>query len=500
MEKEDSSWSWENQQYYHAHLMNSFPAAGKNGLPLYLHESEKNAYTIDSAYFNFDFSTGEITTLKTKQCVCSGGGIHIGIDFSTVSYDVEYQENAEYYGVHYEQNKNILHFIPYKVIKSKFYFLGFLHRDMNGANLCLIPHTLNGKYFFHPKRMGRKTASFICRPVNGVTIKPTIDWKERKLIFNTESLLILTENGYFTVENSNDIYEVPFSNSAYNFLVGSNEGLYFLPASDFISATQSYSNSDIFYFGYIYEASKGFELTFEVNECKTLSVLGDSISTFSGYIPENVPDKNIFYPGVNTGVTNVHKMWWQIVCDTLGYKRNYINAYGGSRVTDTNGLPTAVERSTFLDNGTDPDIIIIYIGINDFNGGVEIGDYEGNGAIPDNLTQFSANYAKILYNVHKKYKLAKVYCMTLPPCQLTLEEIDFPECNQKGVYQYEFNEVIRKIAKAYNCGIIEGESCGITLYNGKETISDYRPSDGWFLHPNDIGQRMIAEEVIKTIS
>ncbi len=367
------------------------------------------------------------------------------------------------------------------------------------ARAAIISHESNNDIHTY----GRRQAGLIIRAADGAYVAPRIDWTGKKLVFdNIDGLLICTSNGYTSVSGASGSYEVPFSSTTpYGFLVGSASGLKFISATDFTSSANWEKDDQAYFFGWLNTTFRGYDFTFEVKEQKTLSVIGDSISTFAGYIPEDVPAPNIYYHGNNAGVNNVHKMWWQIVCDKLGFKRNTINAYGGSRVTNTNALgeaTTGVSRATALDNGADPDIIIAYIGINDFNGGVTIGDYTGNGVIPDDTTEFATAYARMLYNIRKKYKLAKVYCMTLPACQFTLDEIDYPECNSAGTYQYEFNEVIRKIARAYNCSVIEGEACGITVYNGDLTMDDIK-DDGWFLHPNSVGQQMIAEAVINAL-
>lgn len=367
------------------------------------------------------------------------------------------------------------------------------------ARAAIISHESNKDIHTY----GRRQAGLIVRASAGAYAVPRIDWTGKRLIFdNSDGLLICTSNGYTSVSGASGSYEVPFvADNPYNFLVGSASGLKFISASEFTNSANWELDDQQYYFGWLNTTFKGYDFTFEVKEQKTLSVIGDSISTFAGYIPEDVPAERIYYDGTNAGVTTIHKMWWQIVCDKLGYERNTINAYGGSRVTNTNALgeaTTGVSRATALDNGADPDIIIAYIGINDFNGGVALGDYVGKGVIPEDMTQFGAAYAKMLHNIQDKYKQAKIYCMTLPAAGANTADLGYPEANSAGLYQSEFNERIRAIARAFNCGIIEGESCGITAQNADVVMDDIK-DDGWFLHPNAIGQQMIAEAVIRAL-
>ncbi len=349
---------------------------------------------------------------------------------------------------------------------------------------------------------GRRQAGLVIRAADGAYVAPRIDWTGGRLVFdNIDGLLICTSNGYTSVSGASGSYEVPFvSSNAYNFLVGSASGLKLIPAEEFIDSSNWEMDDQHYYFGWLNTTFRGYDFTFEVREQKTLSVLGDSISTFAGYIREDVPAERIYYHGDNAGVTNVHKMWWQIACDRLGYERNCINAYGGLRVTDTLSDPNnGMTRAEVLDNGTEPDIIIVYLGVNDFNGAVQLGLYEGRGAIPVSVNEFSTAYARMLSDIQSRYKLAKIYCMTLPPSGVNTADLGTPEINAAGLSQREFNERIRLIARAFNCGIIEGEACGITVHNGDVTMDDYKADTGWFLHPNDVGQQMIAEAVIRAL-
>lgn len=351
------------------------------------------------------------------------------------------------------------------------------------------------------REYGRKQAGLIVRGSNATTAVPRIDWTGKKLVFdNIDGLLICTSNGYTSVSGTSGSYEVSFSETTpYGFLVGSASGLKFISATDFTSAANWEKSDQLYYFGWLNTTFKAYDFTFDVQEQKTLSVIGDSISTFTGFVPSDVPAANIYYKGTNAGVTNVHKMWWQIACDKLGYARNTINAYGGLRVTGTNSATVnGMTRASALDNGTDPDIIIVYMGVNDFNGGVALGDYVGKGVVPEDTTQFGTAYAKMLHNIQSKYKLAKVYCMTLPATGANTADLGYPEANSAGLYQSEFNERIRAIARAFNCGIIEGEACGITAQNADVVMDDIK-DDGWFLHPNSVGQQMIAEAVIRAL-
>ena len=68
-----------------------------------------------------------------------------------------------------------------------------------------------------------------------------------------------------------------------------------------------------------------------------LSILGDSISTFDGYIPT---DYNIFYPG-SGDISTVEKTWWWQVMNSTGMELNANASSSNTTITgdslDTTG-------------------------------------------------------------------------------------------------------------------------------------------------------------------
>ena len=104
---------------------------------------------------------------------------------------------------------------------------------------------------------------------------------------------------------------------------------------------------------------------------KRVSILGDSISTFSGYL---TPSSNAtFYPSGNNSpacdVDSVDDTWWKIVIDKTGMVLGANNAYSGR--TLINSATTANVQA--LGANGDPDIILVYLGTNDANQQVTLG-------------------------------------------------------------------------------------------------------------------------------
>ena len=226
---------------------------------------------------------------------------------------------------------------------------------------------------------------------------------------------------------------------------------------------------------------------------KTLSILGDSISTFAGYIPSGNAN---YYTGSNCGVTSVNDTWWKKLMDALGMTLNLNQSWSGSRVTTTNGETSAGCMTRCQTLGTNPDVIIVYMGINDFNNEVGLGTYDGNGTFPTETTTFREAYAILLNKLMTAYPLAEIWCATLPPCEKN-GGIGAPEKNGNSVLLDDFNKAIRNLAQVFNAKILENAQCGLYYHNMSTYMGDWNSSASTALHPNASGHSLIANWAIR---
>ena len=218
---------------------------------------------------------------------------------------------------------------------------------------------------------------------------------------------------------------------------------------------------------------------------KTVSILGDSISTFAGYIPS---ENAVFYTGSNCGVSTVNDTWWKKLIDSLGATLLLNNSWSGSRVTTTGGTDAAAcNRCENL--GNSPDVIIAYIGINDFNNEVALGTYNGSGDFPTSTTTFREAYAIMLKKMLAKYKTSEVWVCTLPYCERN-GDLTFPEKNANSILLDDFNDAIRELANLFGVKVLEHAKCGMNYFNMSEYMGDY--SSGAGLHPNAAGHALLA--------
>lgn len=231
---------------------------------------------------------------------------------------------------------------------------------------------------------------------------------------------------------------------------------------------------------------------------KKISIIGDSISTYNGYNPSGYATH---YPRSN--IDSVEKTWWYSLCEETGAELLVNASWSGSYVTGdststSNAIASCSDKriSDIAKDGKTPDIVLCYIGINDFGQNVhrELGEYTGITKIPENGTieTLSEAYGLMLYKILSTYPNARVYACSLLETNYTNwdtgENGVFPTINNNGVSVSTFNERIETIAKNLGAGFIDLHSCGITYWN----LSTYT-HDG--LHPNMAGAKLIKNQI-----
>ncbi|MCL5457627.1 SGNH/GDSL hydrolase family protein [Loigolactobacillus coryniformis] len=224
-----------------------------------------------------------------------------------------------------------------------------------------------------------------------------------------------------------------------------------------------------------------------VSPAKNISILGDSISTFSGYIPSG---NAAFYP--NTFINNVDQTWWKYVINKNSLSLLLNNSWSGSRVTNTRteeqaGYYRALHMSK---DSISPDILIIYLGINDFNNNVKLGDYENDldTDFPTDGSTFKNAYAMMLDNATKTYPDCKIFTCTLPfsDSQKTGKVV---HRNGNNDTLWDFNNAIRDISNQFGTTIIDLAQTGFNRNNAAQVLGD------GVLHPNETGMQLLAKKV-----
>lgn len=200
----------------------------------------------------------------------------------------------------------------------------------------------------------------------------------------------------------------------------------------------------------------------------TLAVLGDSYSTFAGFIPE---DNACWYNSPadhkRTDVTKVEQTWWWQVANEGGYKLGAIESYSGATVCNTGYRDEDYSDRSFVTrciNLGNPDIILICGATNDSWANAPIGDYKYANWKRVDLYFFRPAMAKMLNDIKLHYPNVEVYFI------LNTE------------LKKEINESVLEVCKHYDVPVIE--------------LVDIDKKSS---HPSVKGMKAIAQQVLKFI-
>lgn len=227
-----------------------------------------------------------------------------------------------------------------------------------------------------------------------------------------------------------------------------------------------------------------------------LSILGDSISTFDGWIPEGY----FCYFPMDGDVSDVEQTWWKMVLDDTGMElcvngsSSGCTCIGDSSVIDNVQYGCSEGRVGDLigDNGSFPDVIIVYMGTNDLLKSVPLGDNDGTRAVEEGMIEnFSDAYCMILDKLIACYPNAEILCCNLPPMGDWGPESGptfVPFVNGLELTSEDYGKQIEIIAATKGCRVIDLRNCGITMENMENYVTDG-------IHMNPEGMKLVKNAV-----
>ena len=167
------------------------------------------------------------------------------------------------------------------------------------------------------------------------------------------------------------------------------------------------------------------------------SVLGDSYSTFEGYVDPDSNDVWTFYDRI--GVTEVEQMWWHQMSQAMGWTLERNNSFSGSLICNMNysnyyGPHSFLRRMDDLGN---PDVIMVFGGTNDMWDQAPMGEYIYDHWTEEQLCTFRPALACLFDGLLRLYPDAKVYFMA------------------DGILGDEFMESVHTIADYYEVSCID---------------------------------------------
>ena len=213
----------------------------------------------------------------------------------------------------------------------------------------------------------------------------------------------------------------------------------------------------------------------KTKEPTRFSILGDSYSTFEGYVDPDT--NNVWEHYADIGVTGVEQMWWKQVADSTGWLLDRNNSFSGALICNYagfNGADYYVPNSFLhrMNNLGNPDVIFILGGTNDVWQDAPFGDFVYADWTEEQLCSFRPALACLLDNVKRQYPKAKLYfLLETSPCPGGISE----------------ETRLNLVESAHR----------ITQHYGVECIDLDIHKDWW--HPDAQGQEDIARQVLEVL-
>ena len=219
---------------------------------------------------------------------------------------------------------------------------------------------------------------------------------------------------------------------------------------------------------------------------KTISVIGDSISSYDPSVYSNSIYDAYCYSnrsgatnpdGDASGVYNIDAsgMWWSVVASGASMNINTIAAWWGSTLVNpsASGIGNSGNSSERIGAVSGSDVIMVLIGTNDANYGVDV-------------SNFQTQYTEMLNSLKTTNPDSKIIALTL-----IAEGDDGGTANMA-----KYNSAIIAAANAAGVDYIDLASCGITA-DSMKTGGKYEGNEQ--IHPNADGQNLMGQYILNNL-
>lgn len=229
-------------------------------------------------------------------------------------------------------------------------------------------------------------------------------------------------------------------------------------------------------------------------EDKTISIQGDSISTFAGTITDG---NATYYSASHKFVNSIDATWWGLLINECRMRLIRNDAWAGSRISGTgdNAMCSVARCSNIkhINSTVDtyqygaPEIIVVMAGTNDVSGNVEMGTADGA------VTTYMGAFKTMLANLKSQCRNAKIVVFQLYRGNV----LDY--ANSGGKHQYEYQEAMANLCRRYGVYYIGPEHFDLSFpnlqyYTCDNSLSDYglpTYTSADYLHPNMQGMERV---------
>ena len=230
---------------------------------------------------------------------------------------------------------------------------------------------------------------------------------------------------------------------------------------------------------------------------KVISILGDSISTFKGYIPVadgfNLEHRTR-YPQDNL-LSNVDDTWWMQIINSLDAKLgindswastevyNYIDEEVNSSSDGTKACMASMTRIQNLGSNGTPDTILFFGGTNDITQKRPLGEFN-TANVPVDVDLLSVKWETVV----DAYVTAIMRMKYFYPDSEIIAILPYYRSNIDKNSVNMFNEQFIKICTYFEIDIVDLRTCGISYSNIPDST-----------HPDAVGMKFISNAVLETL-
>ena len=206
---------------------------------------------------------------------------------------------------------------------------------------------------------------------------------------------------------------------------------------------------------------------------KRLSILGDSISTYKGISNDQSINHTLFYnPCFYSDGFPLEKTYWMQLIDRFGMTLCVNNSWSGGNLSGKDDESSGLNRARQLsrDSGENPDLIILFMGMNDLGRGID-------------PIVFTSDYEKTLLTLKDCFPNAVVCCVNLPDRDIYLKP-------RAEIFNQAIEDAVKKMG---DCFFIAD------LYRSRLNNDFYYMNTRDGLHPDEDGMRIIADIIEESI-
>lgn len=194
--------------------------------------------------------------------------------------------------------------------------------------------------------------------------------------------------------------------------------------------------------------SISFLLCSHAQSLKSVSILGDSYSTFDGYMYPDTNNAWYFTKSRHeTDVTDVNQTWWHKFIKENNYKVEVNNSFSGATICNTGYRKqdyTARSFITRMDNLGSPDIIFIFGATNDAWAGVPNGQFKYEDWTKEELYKFRPAMAYMLDYMLGRYPNVELYFILNSGLNNAINESVKTICEHYKVDYIELKDIDKK--------------------------------------------------------